>query len=247
MFIRRFGPAVLCSTERYESYNTVFRLASVLSNRQAPSRDICRRFSSLDTFKHIATGGFWLDADTGNWVQAGPAVLLYLRQHPEHARLIGLKTESTQTPGKSDTRFAMYTRADLFVSGDVTHRGVPANSKQDPWGMLGWSQTLASKCGRTEDSPDVRYRYGKSVVSRSGDVARVDNTLIYRLETAGTQPRLAFARLREIVVSESKPGYAFSIVVQLFDVEEKRHSKLETPRLTLTDKLTLITPEVCFP
>lgn len=58
----------------------------------------------MDLFKHIATGGFWLDADTGLWVQAGSAVLLYMRQHPEHARLIGLKPESTQAPGKPRTK-----------------------------------------------------------------------------------------------------------------------------------------------
>lgn len=130
------------------------------------------------------------------------------------------------------------------MPGDVAHKGVPVGSKQDPWGLLSWSQTLAFKCGKSEVNPGGRFRLGKSMVSRSGDIARVDNTLIYRVETPGTKASLAFCRLREIVVSESQPGQAFSIVVQLFSVEEKRHEKLETPRLTLTDKLALITPEV---
>ncbi|KAJ6542404.1 hypothetical protein B0H10DRAFT_2180722 [Mycena sp. CBHHK59/15] len=43
-FIRRFGPAVLFSTERYEAYNAVFRACSIYSNRQTPSRDIRMEF-----------------------------------------------------------------------------------------------------------------------------------------------------------------------------------------------------------
>ncbi|KIL54693.1 hypothetical protein M378DRAFT_41494, partial [Amanita muscaria Koide BX008] len=60
-FIKRFGPALLYSTERYESFNHVFRLCSIHSNRKAPSRDICRAFALQDTVKHIVTGGYWYD------------------------------------------------------------------------------------------------------------------------------------------------------------------------------------------
>ncbi|KAG8729452.1 hypothetical protein FRC10_003908, partial [Ceratobasidium sp. 414] len=52
-YIQRFGPALLFSTERFESFNGVFRAASVFSNRQAPSRDIAKRFGDLECVKHI--------------------------------------------------------------------------------------------------------------------------------------------------------------------------------------------------
>ncbi|CUA75716.1 Dynein heavy chain, cytoplasmic [Rhizoctonia solani] len=55
-FIRRFGPALLFSTERFESFNSVFRAASMFSNRQAPSRDIARRFANIERAKHEAFG-----------------------------------------------------------------------------------------------------------------------------------------------------------------------------------------------
>ncbi|KAI0631690.1 hypothetical protein C8Q77DRAFT_1017536, partial [Trametes polyzona] len=58
VYIQRFGPAILFSTERYESFNHVFRLSSVYSNRQAPSRDSCRAFAGNDIVKHIVSGGF---------------------------------------------------------------------------------------------------------------------------------------------------------------------------------------------
>ncbi|TRM55830.1 hypothetical protein BD626DRAFT_622186, partial [Schizophyllum amplum] len=54
--VRRFGPAIRNSTEVFECFNAIFRLCSVLSNHQAPSRDIARKFSSLDRIKHILSG-----------------------------------------------------------------------------------------------------------------------------------------------------------------------------------------------
>jgi hypothetical protein len=70
--IRRFGPAIRYSTEIFECYNAIFRLCSVLSNHQAPSRDIANKFASMDSLKHMLSGGYWKSA--GAWVCAGPKV-----------------------------------------------------------------------------------------------------------------------------------------------------------------------------
>ncbi|KAF8263119.1 hypothetical protein EI94DRAFT_1704260 [Lactarius quietus] len=67
--IRRFGPAVTSSTEIFECYNAIFRFCSILSNHQAPSRDIAQSFCSLGRFKHVASGGWWKDGD-GQWTRA---------------------------------------------------------------------------------------------------------------------------------------------------------------------------------
>ncbi|KAJ7460341.1 hypothetical protein B0H11DRAFT_1923957 [Mycena galericulata] len=45
--IRRRGPAVRFSIEVFECFEATFRLCSVLSNRQAPSRDIAAKFADL--------------------------------------------------------------------------------------------------------------------------------------------------------------------------------------------------------
>ncbi|KIK80897.1 hypothetical protein PAXRUDRAFT_157394, partial [Paxillus rubicundulus Ve08.2h10] len=69
LYIRRFGPAIVFSTERYESFNSVFCLSCVHSNHQAPSRDSCKTFARQDIIKHIATGGYWFNEEIKKWVQ----------------------------------------------------------------------------------------------------------------------------------------------------------------------------------
>ncbi len=71
-------PLVINATEGFESYNSVFRRNSVLSNRQAPSRDIAIKFADMDRVKHLLSGGYWKD-DT-SWVQAGLGVQSLLAQ-----------------------------------------------------------------------------------------------------------------------------------------------------------------------
>jgi len=60
-YIKRFGPSLLFPTERYESFNTPFRLSCIYSNRLAPSCDSAVIFANLDRLKHIACGGWWFD------------------------------------------------------------------------------------------------------------------------------------------------------------------------------------------
>jgi hypothetical protein len=75
--IRRFGPAIRNSTEIFECFNGIFRLCSIYSNHQAPSRDIATKFASMDRLKHILAGGYW-KGDEG-WVRAGESVLQVLQ------------------------------------------------------------------------------------------------------------------------------------------------------------------------
>ena len=85
--VRRFGPPVLMSTETFESFNGVFRNCSVLSNHHAPSRDIAMKIADMDRFKHIASGGRWLE--NGEWVRAGKDVLQFMRTHDTLQNYLG--------------------------------------------------------------------------------------------------------------------------------------------------------------
>jgi hypothetical protein len=98
--VRRFGPAIIASTERYESYNGVVRGVLIHSNRQAPSRDAARAFSGFEYVKHIVTGGFWKNLETGRWIQAGQGTMEIFSDIPIFARLVGLEKDDEKTPGE---------------------------------------------------------------------------------------------------------------------------------------------------
>ena len=71
--IRRYGPLVGEATETFECFNAIFRFCSVLSNHQAPSRDIAIQLADQEGFKQRITGGWWSD-DSGTWKHSGPGV-----------------------------------------------------------------------------------------------------------------------------------------------------------------------------
>ena len=107
-YIRRFGPAILFSSERFESFNRIFRISSILSNKLSPSRDILIRFLHLERFKHIVLGGWWKEDTSGHWVHSSSQLSDHLRSHPDHARLLGLFEREENTPGKHCRLFSVY-------------------------------------------------------------------------------------------------------------------------------------------
>lgn len=91
--IRRFGPAILCATETFESFNYVIRARSVHSNRQAPSIDIGNAFDHMHAVRHLVSGG-WIVQDASNKRnplvrQAGPGVLALVKDKV-FLRLMGI-------------------------------------------------------------------------------------------------------------------------------------------------------------
>ena len=99
-FIWCFGPTILFFTEHYESFNHVFQLSCIYSNCQAPSHNSCNTFVAQDHIKHIAMGGYWLDANTQTWVWAGQAILDHMSTHNTALSWLGLPKESKLTLGE---------------------------------------------------------------------------------------------------------------------------------------------------
>ncbi|KIK62529.1 hypothetical protein GYMLUDRAFT_242689 [Collybiopsis luxurians FD-317 M1] len=96
--IRRFGPPIRYSTEVFEAFNAVFRLCSIYSNHQAPSRDISIQFADMGRVKHILSGGFWPQKNSRGevkWVQASTAVTSLLKEVPIIQRHLGWVSHST--------------------------------------------------------------------------------------------------------------------------------------------------------
>lgn len=96
--IRRFGPMVGSASEMFECFNAVFRACSVLSNRQAPSRDIANQLGKQEGFKHRASGGWW-KSENEEWVQAGPGVRDFALHRSTFLEHLGWASQSPAEPG----------------------------------------------------------------------------------------------------------------------------------------------------
>lgn len=96
--IRRYGPLVGEATETFECFNAIFRFCSVLSNHQAPSRDIAIQLADQEGFKQRITGGWWSDG-LGVWKRSGPGVRGSLERCAPLKSNLGWAGDATLQPG----------------------------------------------------------------------------------------------------------------------------------------------------
>lgn len=97
--IRRFGPAVIFATEIFECFNAIFRQCSILSNHLAPSHDIAVALGGMERFKHMVSGGYWRDEDSGQYVRAGARIPAFLTSNSELQRRLGWVDRNSIKPG----------------------------------------------------------------------------------------------------------------------------------------------------
>lgn len=176
--IRRFGPALLFSTERYESFNRIFRLCSIYSNRLAPSRDIATTFADLERCRHIMTGGYWLDTQRGQWVCASEKVRQHLKKNTREALLLGVSAPNPPRPGR-------VTLPPLQKSSTGDQRVLR------PPTML-WSQTISgqvlTQCPYSDINEASPWVKAESIITLAGDIAHVGDMVICHTEGVCTCP-----------------------------------------------------------
>ncbi|EHS64486.1 uncharacterized protein PGTG_20949 [Puccinia graminis f. sp. tritici CRL 75-36-700-3] len=100
--ILRFGPASLCSTEKFESYNGVLRKASVHSNKLAPGRDIAITFNSYACIKFWLSGGYLLDESTGLLTRASIQVRQAFEENISLQESLGYSATNTYQPAPDE-------------------------------------------------------------------------------------------------------------------------------------------------
>ncbi|KAJ6456513.1 hypothetical protein C8R45DRAFT_1056469 [Mycena sanguinolenta] len=201
---KRFGPPIRNSTEVFECFNAIFRLCSILSNHQAPSRDIALKFASMDQMKHILSGGFWKIDD--EWVCAGPRVLSVLKDMPIIQRHLGWVPPHTVIPGKLR----------LMAKSKTT--------------FVRWQDTRASSAV-TDDSAltSVRWSPAIGVTAHSGDFCRKGSWIFAQ----DGEKAVVVGRIHELLVPESLPNGVPSgaVILERFTVSEALHPDFGMPVL----------------
>ncbi|KAG2752138.1 hypothetical protein P692DRAFT_201687974, partial [Suillus brevipes Sb2] len=215
-FIRCFGPAIIFSTERYESFNHVFRLSCIHSNRCAPSRDTCQLFAYQDIVKHVATGGYWFDRNVKKWVRRGAQVLCYINERPEQAHLLGISSILCEPP-------------------------LPGHGKAQRMDEVQWKHTHCAKILKTSRS-SISYYRSKSLVTSKGDQVDLNGHVIFRRPVDG---QMLIGRIREILISHDIDKTVGHVALQVFSFGPTLHPSVFLPCLDLTkDKIVSMASDI---
>ncbi|KAJ3783463.1 hypothetical protein GGU10DRAFT_389082 [Lentinula aff. detonsa] len=201
--IRRFGPSVRFSTEVFECFNAVFRMCSVLSNHQAPSRDIAMKNGELGRLKHIISGGHWVR--NGHIEHAGNSVIAVLQSTPIIQRHLGwvpprqLKPGMVQCPGRDKRTTLVGTNTQAFT-GSTFHPGI---------------------------TPSSSWILGTHVISQSEDICPIGSWVIVRYED-----NHFIAQVVEILHPAAADAHSVKFVtVQKFTLSQVLHHYYQMPVL----------------
>ena len=181
LYIRRFGPAILYSTERYESFNHIFRLTNIYSNRQAPSRDTCRIFAVQDIVRHIATGGWLFDRRIRRWVSAGADILGHIESNPTQRQFLGIKehhTDETQSTKLSKDAPLPWPRTQCSAAATAT------SEAQGPVKGEPKDAQITAPPLRGRSNPVGRFHKAINFALAQGDMAHIGDHVVYTDEQA---------------------------------------------------------------
>ncbi|EJD46280.1 hypothetical protein AURDEDRAFT_63293, partial [Auricularia subglabra TFB-10046 SS5] len=209
-----FGPPVRSITEIFESFNTVFRLCSVLSNHLAPSRDIALTIADMDRLKHVISGGYWLDKN-GIPTRASDNVMRLLEDYPILQRHLGWSALQKAVPGVFGVSWP----------GSAVLRC-----------------TLCRSCPTRRMGQDtVTWITGKHVVATSGDVCKIGAFVFF---SDVSRSSLHVGRIMVIHCPYKRGSVSPFILVTEYTVANERHPEFGMPMLTRPQAgLKLLLPE----
>ncbi|KAG6376770.1 hypothetical protein JVT61DRAFT_1794 [Boletus reticuloceps] len=203
MFIRRFGPAILYSTEHYESFNHVFRLAAIDSNRQAPSHDACQVFAEQEAMKHVVSGGHWHDPDQS----------FFVTSMTTHTNIVFSDFQSW-----SYSKQLTFVRGTAKLSTYVKDNGPP--EVPDP---ISWDETQAAQCLHGIMVPTTRFQQAASVTAKHGDRAVVQKHVVIKHDD-----EYWIGKITEILVPFEQ-NIATHVVISVMEFLPELHCRLHMP------------------
>ncbi|KIJ31527.1 hypothetical protein M422DRAFT_61644 [Sphaerobolus stellatus SS14] len=198
----------------FEAYNGVFRMCSILSNHQAPSRDIAISLSDMEQIKHIVSGGYW-QHENGTWLCAGSLVRQMWNDNPIIHRHLGWADSIPPSPG--------------YVK-------LKARKKRNP---RAWLETSAHVCQPSPLSdPNILWSDCISVIARSGDVCQVGSWVFFE-HMVGT----AAGRIEEIISSLNGLVFITLTGFDVSDTRDSRHNMPTLRRKNGDHRLMTIIPK----
>ncbi|KAJ7760815.1 hypothetical protein DFH07DRAFT_771608 [Mycena maculata] len=210
---RSLGPLIGVATEIFESFNGVFRTASVLSNHRAPSRDIARQLANQEGARSLALGCSWFDAELQEWRSPGPSIKRFMDAQPNLKRMMGLNVHNDPRPGT--TRLAPLPAREV---------GMPRPQRQ----TVSLEATHARHSFNFVDHSPAggAWHHAKTLIAKSGDSCSVNSWVFFNLSPTET----AAGRILELLVSATDSNTVLA-VVDHFNISATKHVVYSMPQL----------------
>ncbi|KAF8064464.1 hypothetical protein FPV67DRAFT_1672161 [Lyophyllum atratum] len=205
--VRRFGPAILYSTEIFECFNAIFRMCSILSNHLAPSHDIAVTIADMERFKHMVSGGWW-KASSGKYIQAGEKVRTFLLQNPSLQQRLGWADGSAMRPG--------------FVK--LESRTRRKNST--------WLEICSSIPLNATFSSDGTWQACKYLVSQAEDPCREGSWVFFSQCDKMFAGRIFKILRRFSATTNAMSAQKVVVIIKVYDVDDVKDPRFNMPVLT---------------
>ncbi|KAJ7049000.1 hypothetical protein C8F01DRAFT_1355847 [Mycena amicta] len=215
--IRKLGPLVGVATENFESHNAVFRAASILSNHQAPSRDIALQLADQEGARHRILGGYWKDPATQTWTRAGASVRGYIATQKDLQRLLGWTVHPDPTP------------AGIQATSNTLpcQSAKPGNREKDDAHKLREFCDAACLNAAVYIAIDTEWNECREVTAAHGDSCTLNSWVFYDIE--GTDRSVG--RIKHILAPTSSAMASVITIIECFEVTSRRHEVYDTPIL----------------